>query len=272
MKIRTRESMSSSTLTYLYGVVPLDTPEPPETLRGVDGHAVRLLRGGGVMGAVSEVPTDLYAEDPLNARLTDLAWVGERGVAHERVLTWFADRGTVIPLAPFSLHHDEARVRERLEEDSARYQKVLARLAGRQEWSIKVWRIESAISEHLDELSPRVRALTDEMQKASPGRRFLLTKKRDAARVEELRTVSGEVARQVFEELRERAEASQVLPIPAPVEGSERTLALHAAFLVPETEFSPFQQSVSALAARYRRTGFDWEFTGPWPPYHFASA
>lgn len=263
--------MSSTTLTYIYGVVPPDAAEPPEALRGIDGHAVRLLHGGGVAGIVSEVSADLYAEDTLNARLTDLAWVGERGVAHEGVLTWYADRGTVIPLAPFSLHRDEARVRERLEEDSARYDEVLARLAGRQEWSIKVWRVGERFAEHLDELSPRLRALTDEMRKTTPGRRFLLAKKRDAARAEELRAVSGEVGRQVFEELKERAEASQVLPIPAPVQASERTLALHATFLVREAEFAPFQQRVSVLAARYQPTGFDWEFTGPWPPYHFAS-
>src|SRR5690606_33688413 len=97
-------------LVYLYGIVPAEAPDPPDDLVGLEGAPVAVLRTGSVAGVVSEVPEEVYSDDALNSRLDDLAWVGERGLAHERVLDWFAERGPVIPLSLFSLHADRDRV------------------------------------------------------------------------------------------------------------------------------------------------------------------
>jgi hypothetical protein len=258
-------------LLYLYGIVPHDAAEPDE-VRGIEGAPVRLVRAGGVAGIVSPVPDDAYGEETLNARLADLAWVGERGVAHERVLSWFVDRGPVVPLTPFSLHGYEARVRERLEEGGEQFRATLQRLTGRREWGVRIWRTP-AVEAHLDDLSPQLQAMNHEIAAASPGRRYLLERKRATLRAEELRGISARVAREAFTTLARHAEAAQQLPIAAPSNpAAERTLALHAAFLVADTEFAAFEQPLSELVARYRPAGFEWEFTGPWPPYHFVDA
>jgi hypothetical protein len=235
----------------------------------VEGGAVRLVRAGGVAGIVSPVPDEAYGEAALNARLADLAWVGERGIAHERVLSWFVDRGPVVPLTPFSLHADEARLRERLVEGGDRFRGTLHRLTGRRDWGVRIWRT-GEVEAHLDELSPRLQALNREIAAASSGRRYLLERKRAALRAEELRGIAATVAREAFTTLARQAEAAQQLPIAAPNSTTaERTLALHAAFLVADTRFSAFQEPLSELVGRYRPAGFEWEFTGPWPPYHF---
>ncbi|HEV2129682.1 MAG TPA: GvpL/GvpF family gas vesicle protein [Longimicrobiaceae bacterium] len=262
--------MESTTLTYLYGIVPEDAPEPPAELAGIEGAPVRLLRAYGVAAVVGDVADEVYAAEKLDARLADLAWVGERGVAHEIVLTWFADRGPVIPLSLFSLHQGEERITERLEQLAPRLGEILARLAGRREWGVKVRRIDATVAAHLELLSPRLRALAQEMEGAPPGRRFLLAKKRDAMRGEELRAVSADAARRVFEELEACAERSTRLPVVANAAEAERPLVLHGAFLVAEAEFPAFQQRLSDAAHRYGSLGFDFEFTGPWPAYHFA--
>jgi hypothetical protein len=265
---------TTDSLIYLYGVVPSDAPAPPSELRGLDGAPVRLLSGdGGAVGLaalVSELPAASYAEAALDARLADLQWVGERGIAHERVLTWYADRGAVVPLSPFSLHQDAARVRERLAEDAERFRQLLARLAGRREWGIKLWRDDAVVTEHLAELSPRFGELARELESATPGRRFLLTKKLDALRADELRSAGARVARETFEVLAARAEAAERLPLAAGAQGGARTLVLHAAFLVPEAQYAGFEDAVNDVARRYRALGFAIDFTGPWPAYHFA--
>ncbi|MGI9180513.1 MAG: GvpL/GvpF family gas vesicle protein [Longimicrobiaceae bacterium] len=264
--------MESETLTYLYGIVPEDAPEPPAELAGVEGAPVRLLRAVGLAAVVGDVPAEVYAAERLDARLADLPWVGERGVAHEIVLTWFADRGPVIPLSLFSLHRDEERITARLEQHAPRLRELLARLAGRQEWGVKVRRIDATVAAHLELLSPRLRALAQEMESAPPGRRFLLAKKRDAMRGEELRAVTTDAVRRVFEELEACAERSTRLQVVANAGEAERPLVLHGAFLVPEAEYPAFQQRLSEAAHRYGALGFEFEFTGPWPPYHFADA
>lgn len=256
-------------LTYLYGVVPADAPHPTG-LCGLEGGAVRLVRVGDVAGVVSDVPADAYAEAVLDARLADVAWVGERGLAHEQVLTWFADRGPVVPLAPFSLHAGDERVAERLAGQHDRLRDELVRLRGRREWGVKIWRDERRFAERVDALSAPLRALAAEAQAAAPGRRFLIAKKRDALRADEGRRVSAELVQGALARLRATAEEGKALPLPAAPGARERTLLLHGAFLVADDRFAAFQQDVQALAAGTQGDGFEWEFTGPWPPYHFA--
>lgn len=262
--------MEEPTLTYLYAVVPGDAPEPPPELRGLEGAPVRLLRAGGVAGVVGDLPAEVYAEEALDARLTDLPWVGERGAAHEAVLLWYADRGPVVPLALFSLHRGEAQVRARLEGDAERLRGVLERLRGRREWGVRLWRVDERVADHLDRLSPRLKALAEETRDAAPGRRFLLQKKRAGLVQEELRAVGAEAARRVYAALRPLAAESALLPLPSGAAGEGRTLVLGAAFLVDEPAFAAFQRGVTEAAHRWGESGFELEFTGPWPPYHFA--
>lgn len=265
-------SDNAETLFYLYGIVEGDAADPAGELSGLDGAPVRLLREGSVAAPVSEVPASLYADDELNARLGDIGWVGERGLAHERVLDWFADRGPVVPLSPFSLHREEGLVRERLTREVERLLPLLERLRGRKEWRVKVWRRDEAVASQLDELSPMLRALAAEIEAAPAGRRYLLLKKRDAARGEELRRVSERVGQLVFQELQAHADQAEVLPAPRDLPASNRTLVLDSAWLVEESRFADFQRRLGELAGEFQPNGFEFEFTGPWPPYHFTSS
>lgn len=259
-------------LLYLYGIVEGKAEAPPGDLTGLDGAAVRLLREGSLAAVVSDVQAERYGDDELNARLGDIAWVGERGLAHERVLDWFAERGPVVPLSPFSLHRDEVRVRERLAVEATRVVPLLERLRGRREWRVKVWRRDEQVGQHLDELSPMLRALSAEIEEAPAGRRYLLLKKRDAARGDELRRVSERVAQLVFEELRSHADGATALPPPRDLPASNRTLTLDSAWLVAEDSYAGFQRRLGELAGEFQPNGFEFEFTGPWPPYHFTGS
>jgi hypothetical protein len=259
------------TLAYLYGIVPSDAPDPPADLAGIDGAAVRVVRGRRVGALVSDVDAAAYSDEAIDARLPDLAWVGERGLAHERVLDWYAERGPVIPLSLFSLHRDDERVQARSEGDAERYQRALERLRGHREWGVKLWRDDERLAEHLGELSPAVAALAAEIESAPPGRRFLLEKKRDALRADELRRVSVRISHEVYAQLSGQAERAVTAPIPPGSGQATRALVLYGAFLVADDGFADFQARLGQLAGTFQPTGFEFEFTGPWPPYHFAS-
>jgi hypothetical protein len=259
-------------LLYLYGVVPAESPEPGAKVAGLDEGPVRVVRAGEIAAVVSPVASDAYSDEVLEQRLGDLQWVGERGLAHERVLDWFAERGPVVPLSLFSLHRDEERVRERLRSEAERFSRLLERLRGRREWGIRLWRQDEELLRHVDGLSPLLKALGDEIGSAPPGRQFLLKKKQEAARAEEVRSLSRRVAHRAFASLQEAADRAATLTLPASVPASGRTLLLHAAFLVEDDGFPDFQARVGELARELGGVGFEIEFTGPWPPYHFTEA
>jgi hypothetical protein len=255
---------------YLYGVVPADAPAPPAGLTGVEDGAVRLVPAGELAGVVGEVPEAEYAEAALGARLADLAWVGPRAAAHERVLTWFSDRCPVVPLALFSLHADEDRVRARLAERRERLAGLLERLHGRGEWVVRLWHDPDAPEDAADAASPALQALAAEVEAAAPGRRFLLEKKRAALRTEERRRLRREAAGSAYRALAEAADAAVSLPPPGEAAAAGRRGALHAAFLVPHAAFDAFRERVEAVDAGSAAAGLRLELTGPWPPYHFA--
>ena len=260
---------TADSLFYLYGIVGADAPEPPHDLAGLEGRPVRLLREGKLAAPVSEVSRDAYSDDALDARLGDLAWVGERGLAHEQVLDWFAERGPVVPLSLFSLHRDEERVRARLAAEADRVLPLLESLRGRREWQVKLWRRDTVVTEHLDELSPTLKGLSEEIEQAPPGKRYLLLKKRDAARAEELRRVSERVAQVLYETLREESDQGVVIPSPRGAPQTGHVLVLDSAWLVNESLYPEFQRRLGQLAGEFQPNGFEYEFTGPWPPYHF---
>src|SRR4029077_8422409 len=47
-------------------------------------------------------------------------------------------------------------------------------------------------------------------------------------------------------------------------------MVLNAAFLVAPDRLNAFQQTLTSLVEQHGARGFRFDFTGPWPPYHFA--
>lgn len=260
---------SQETLIYLYGIVGADAPTPAAGLRGVENAEVRLVESGDVAAVVSDVPESIYGEEALNGRLDDLSWVGNRGVAHERVLDWFADQTPIIPLSLFSLHSDEERLKARVAAQAGDYGRLLEALSGKKQWGIRLWRNDEEAREGVDRVSPSLMALSEQIEAAPRGRRFLLEKKRETMRAEELRMASQRLAHEIYAALGEIAVAARRIP-PGPGVQGERPLLLDGAFLVEDSRFADFQAAVNEQAARLVDSGFVLEFTGPWPPYHFS--
>ena len=44
---------------------------------------------------------------------------------------------------------------------------------------------------------------------------------------------------------------------------------LNASFLVAPSRVVDFQKALTEMVNKYEPSGFKFDFTGPWPPYHF---
>jgi hypothetical protein len=44
---------------------------------------------------------------------------------------------------------------------------------------------------------------------------------------------------------------------------------LNASFLVDPSHLVEFQRALTGMVEKYEGSGFKFDFTGPWPPYHF---
>lgn len=255
-------------LLYVYAVVPRSAHvdgAPP----GVDGAAVALVAEGDVAAMVSRVDAS-YGEG-LDDRVADVAWLAPRATAHDVVLTWASDTGPVVPLPLLSLFRSDSAVQRVLRERSAEFSALLAYVAQGREYGVRVFRVDAELRDALAGLSDTVARLADNVAgAASPGQKYLLSRKLDAARKEELQRVSRDVAHLAFDRLSACALAAVEDPLPTPSGEHTGVAVLNASFLVAHGRVDEFRAALTQLVREYGARGFRIEFTGPWPPYHFA--
>jgi hypothetical protein len=253
-----------ATLTYLYCLVARDrAPSLARAPRGLPATGpVRALDGGdGLWLIVADAPADRYGSATVEARLRDLEWVAACATAHEAVVEFAARAATTLPLKLFTLFTADERAVAHIRRLRPVVDTVLGRVAGRQEWGVRV---------RLDETAAR-RTQLERARRAtagvSSGTRFLVLKK------EQQQAVRAALARgradvdAAFESLAGVADDARRRP-PDTVEGGAR-LVLDAAFLLPARRVAAFKKLARATAARLARHGYALTLSGPWPPYNF---
>jgi hypothetical protein len=260
------EDRHVSDVIYLYGFVPRAAPAP-SGVRGIADAPVSLLDLGGLCAAVSHLPADQYAADGIEARLQDLAWVGQHGLAHESVVTWFADHSDIVPARMFSLYSGEPSLRNATSPQLDSITTALQHIASRREWNLKVAYDPQDLAAHGAQLSDEVRAADEEIATAPPGRRYLLQKRRTDLVRQELSRMARRAADEMLSALSGHAEQSRVLPIAATDDAG--TVILNAALLVARSAEPDLRATAARLHDHYTRLGLIVSFSGPWAPYRF---
>ena len=257
-----------NSICYVYGVVPSNFAAGKDP-RGLDGIAIERITDGDLTALTSKLPGDEYSPDKLEISTGEVDWIGPRAVAHDRVVTWAADAGAVIPFPMWTLFSNEAGVRGMLRERGQEFSETLKSVTGTHEYAVRVFASPSKVAEQIAKLRPAIAELEAAAAKASPGQRYLLQKKIAEQRENEVRAFLRETAQDCFDQL-ERASAKAVrhkLPNETPA-GKGRAI-LYAAFLVNDKKLDGFRRVLTDIMNQHSESGLDFDFTGPWPPYNF---
>jgi len=214
-------------------------------------------------------PVDLreYSQQAVDSHSGDLEWLGAIGYRHQAVMQALMTGGTVIPLRAFTLFGSPQMVQAQLRSGREQFTKVLERLDGKQEWTLRVEFEPQRWNEALNSRVDSLRAMAGEIASAAPGKAFLLKKKLDderkkASRDAELQVV-GEIEQQILEKL-----ACETI--------AESRQSRDGAFpqinvLINRDEEAVLQELHRDLSNRYAGEGITLAVSGPWPPYTFAS-
>ena len=265
----------AQSIWYVYGIVSSEMPETTLPV-GLDDTGVALERHDRIAALVSVLESDQYAPAALETNSGDVEWLSPRAVAHDRVLTWASDRGggAVVPLPMFSLFSGQQAVRAMLRERASQLASTLARVARGREYALRVYRVDAELLAAVASLSPRLKEMAKTAESASPGQRYLLERKLDGEKKVELRSLSQKIVEDIVSELRPQTLSVVRSPIPRVVEAetaTRGTMVLNLAFLVAPEQFEALQRTLTSLVARHGAHGFRFDFTGPWPPYHFVN-
>ena len=250
-------------MTYLYCVAQgRRAPTLTRAPRGLPGtgRPRALDAGAGLWVVVADAPPERYDAAPVEARLRDLDWVAACATAHEAVVEHVARTATTIPLKLFTLFNTDERAVSHIAKLRPAIDRAVARVAGRQEWGIRV---------HLDEARAR-RVQRERATKATAGvtsgTRFLMLKKQEQQAVREALARGRADVEATFEALARAADDAR-RRAPDGVEGTR--LVLDAAFLLPPRRVTAFRRTARAHAGRLAAHGYTLTLSGPWPPYNF---
>lgn len=249
------------------GVAPLlkeKLPDPVET----DGKLI-LVRSDGLAAVASTVQLSEYSEGAIGRNVADPAWMAVRAMRHEKVVEHFASRASIIPVRFGTIYHSPSRVQEILRKRSSEFQKTIEYLRGKEEWGLNIYGATEKLLKAVSQSSTRLRALDRKAKSTSTGQAYLLRKKIESLRAEEVRQEIKRVVSQVGQSIGELSAEMDRLSVARREQTDYGSLVGRLVFLVERSRFRKFQARAGRVARKYSPAGFYFELTGPWPAYNF---
>jgi hypothetical protein len=263
-----------ATLSYVYCLVRNGRrPVVRAVKEGMPGGSgLRTLEvADGVWAIVETVPQADYKEAALAEGLRNLDWVGERALAHERVIERFLSAAALLPMQLFTLFKSDDRVAEFIAADRRRIDGVLRRVEGKVEWGLRLTWDEKAARDKVEKKHHATRSKGRVTNPAGRGGVAYLARKRDILDVNRAQLAAARVdAARVYAVVsRDASDATRRTDMEGVASGSR--LLLDAAFLVPAARATAFRAAVRRHTAALRGSGIIVSLTGPWPAYNFIS-
>lgn len=253
-------------MIYVYAILaaPLEAD-----IHGIDGAPVRWVTQNDLTATISDVPAEDFDEEPLNANVRDMAWLGPRAVAHQAVnARLFELSDALVPLAFGTVFRDEDGVRQLLTNQSAGLLSRLEKVRGCSEWVVTLHLLREPDPEDVAAASPLIQNLRSKIASSAPGRAHLMRQQLQTLERDESKRVQGEAASSVIHALRRVAADVYREPLPTDIPVGERPL-VRASVLVRRDAEPEFMSEVNRLQKRWPEPTFRLLLTGPWPPYRF---
>ena len=234
---------------------------------GVDGtQRFGTVTIDGISAVFTPVNAEAFSQEAIDARAGDLEGLGAIGYRHQDVVSDLMKRTAIVPLRAFTLFSSEEALRTYLHEQAEMLAKVLERLDGKQEWTLRVEFEPSRWSESLATRIGSLRDLQNEIASAAPGKAFLLRKKLDEEKKRASHAAEQEVVAEVERLVIDTLSCETIAETRERRDGAFPQINV----LLNRDEEAKLQELHGKMTGRYETEGVTLGLTGPWPPYTFA--
>jgi hypothetical protein len=258
---------------YVYGIIRFEAGRAESgalPTEGLAGQPVGTVARDGLAAIVSVLASSAEGF-PLEEQLKEPERARSLVLDHHRVLRRTIDDRTVLPARFGALFLNEASVADALAEHRRDLVEALERVEGAREWGVKIFCDRAALSRHLAEEAPAMRDIRTELTTATDGRAFFLRRRLDRLGEEETQRAIDRQVTASRRSLHQAARADAAMKLqPASVHGRVDEMIWNGAFLVARPDEGRFFALVDELLQAHGSIGFDYEVTGPWPPFSFA--
>jgi len=238
----------ANTVVYLYGITKCPPTKAPQ-VRGVDDVArIEPIICNDLVCWISRVSASEFAEN-LASNAENLDWLAGASVRHQRAVSAIAAGNDILPARLGTVFLNEKSLVNDIQGRRDRLQSELQRIAGSEEWGIRVF--------------PTAPTATVPKRPHS-GKEYL------KAKSALLQTRRPQRADREVQRLAQELEKLGPTAAGGKISGGRRNLQLSVTLLLKRKDRARFQ----TLLRRFSR---EWkglrtiECSGPWPPYSFVS-
>jgi hypothetical protein len=235
---------------------------------GIDGTAPLFsFTHREVAAVLSAVSAREFCGPEAEERLQDLAWIGPRVCRHQEVIAQVMRSSPAMPARFGTIFYSLASLENRFIEHYDVIVHFLARMAGKEEWGIKVLWDRSKAREELF-----TTMITEAAQRlsSSPGTRYFQEQR-----------IRGEVEKKLHSWLKAKCDevadgldgfvsetyARRVLP--GRVTEDSKEMFCNWAVLITRDDLPKLRNHLSRANDSCASLGLIFELSGPWPPYSF---
>ena len=234
---------------------------------GVDGtQRFGTVTVGRISAAYTPVSAEAFSQEAIDARAGDLEWLGAIGYRHQDVVSDLMKRTAIVPLRAFTLFSSEEALQAFLHDQGEMLVRILGRLDGKQEWTLRVEFEPARWSESLASRVTSLRELQDEIPGAAPGKAFLLRKKLDDEKKRASHAAEQEVVAEIERLVIDTLGCETIAETRERRDGAFPQINV----LLNRDEEAKLQELHEKMTERYGSEGVTLGLTGPWPPYTFA--
>ncbi len=253
-------------MIYVYCI----TGKPPELPTSLEISGLKYLTFDNLYVVVKNVEEEEFSEINFKKNLSDIPWVELNARQHIEVISKIMETNTTIPFKFGTVYHSEDGLQKFVFEYKNALIENLKQLEGKEEWAVKVYCDCKVLSLQIDELSGEAAALEKQIMASSPGKAFILKRKKDELVKSEMNRICKVYGQRYFDEFKALSR-THVLNNLLPDEYTERedTMILNATFLISKDKVSDLEMKIQAFKKSDQDSGFNIENTGPWPPFSF---
>lgn len=218
------------------------------------------------------VDTNEYAEENFKINLSNIQWLETNAREHIRVISEIMKLLSIIPFNFGTIYQSENNLQKFILDYEDSLIENFFHLKGKEEWVVKIYVNIKVLKVRIDELSEKSAALEKEIMASSPGKAFLLSRKKTELienEIDQLCKLHGQKYYDEFKSLSVATSLNNLLP--KDFTQRDETMILNANFLVSQNRSTEFIKQVDILTKESDPYGFVIEATGPWPTFSFIS-
>jgi hypothetical protein len=236
---------------------------------GPDHEPVHVLAIGSLAAVVRRVPLADFTAEALEARIGDPAWLTLAVQMHNDIIRAVHQERAILPAKFGAVYAHLDDIAAAVDQRSEALLAQLEWLNGCDEWAVHVF-VDQAIIRAAVRADQALDPVQQQLATASPGRAYFIRRKLDDDLAAKTAQVTEEIALTAYQRLARLAHdaiaerlASQSTDVVEEIE------VLRAALLVRREQTKDVVDQLRACAAAER--AWHCTFSGPWPPYSFAS-